>query len=217
MTTPLDNYPVDEDPSEEFEHDTQHTLFDTPVTRTDTDEFPAVDAVDASREQMRQAIVARSGIDAAAVPAATPKSEVEDTPVPEPRQPETTTDYQLPSTDLLIDGERPKTRTETNDRMIEAITDVFNEFNVDATVTGFSRGPTVTRYEVELGPGVKVSKITNLQSNLAYAVATDNVRLLTPIPGKSLVGIEVPNTDREMVRLADVLNAPATRGKYLTR
>lgn len=214
MTTPLDNYPVDEDPSEEFEHDTQHTLFDTPVTRTDTDEFPAVDAVDASREQMRQAIVARSGIDAAAVPAATPKSEVEDTPVPEPRQPETTTDYQLPSTDLLIDGERPKTRTETNDRMIEAITDVFNEFNVDATVTGFSRGPTVTRYEVELGPGVKVSKITNLQSNLAYAVATDNVRLLTPIPGKSLVGIEVPNTDREMVRLADVLNAPATRGNH---
>ncbi|MDO5669535.1 MAG: DNA translocase FtsK [Corynebacterium sp.] len=214
MTTPLDNYPVEEDHAEEFEHDTQHTLFDTPVRRADTDEFPAVDAVDASREQMRQAIVARSGIDAAAVPAATPKSEVEDLPVPEPRQPDTTTDYQLPSTNLLIDGERPKTRTETNDRMIEAITDVFNEFNVDATVTGFSRGPTVTRYEVELGPGVKVSKITNLQSNLAYAVATDNVRLLTPIPGKSLVGIEVPNTDREMVRLADVLNAPATRGNH---
>ncbi|WP_025253033.1 FtsK/SpoIIIE family DNA translocase [Corynebacterium vitaeruminis] len=119
-------------------------------------------------------------------------------------------DYQLPSTSLLIPGQQPKTHSAANDRMIEAITEVFDEFKVDAHVTGFSRGPTVTRYEVELGPGVKVSKITNLQSNLAYAAATDNVRLLTPIPGKSAVGIEVPNADREMVRLADVLNAPST-------
>lgn len=119
--------------------------------------------------------------------------------------------YQPPSTSLLLPGEPPKTRSAVNDRMIDAITEVFDEFRVDATVTGFSRGPTVTRYEVELGPGVKVSKITNLQSNLAYAVATDNVRLLTPIPGKSAVGIEVPNTDRELVRLADVLNAPSTQ------
>ena len=118
-------------------------------------------------------------------------------------------DYQIPSTSLLTPGAPPKTQTAANDRMIEAITDVFTEFKVDAHVVGFSRGPTVTRFEVQLGPGVKVSKITNLQSNLAYAVATDNVRLLTPIPGKSLVGIEVPNTDREMVRLADVLNNPA--------
>jgi S-DNA-T family DNA segregation ATPase FtsK/SpoIIIE len=117
--------------------------------------------------------------------------------------------WQLPPLSLLAAGDPPKKRTPASDEVKAKLQAVLDQFKVPAKAGNYRRGPAVTRYEIVPAPGVKVERIEGLLKNFALALGTPSVRMLSPIPGKSAVGVEVPNADRETVTLRDVIDAYA--------
>ncbi|MEE1324661.1 MAG: DNA translocase FtsK 4TM domain-containing protein [Bifidobacteriaceae bacterium] len=176
-----------------------------------TDSTPSGFVLDSSASSGSVPSIAVSSLPAADVAT----SELSSTPAHQSIQQQATTEHQtapeqyvLPSIDILSRGKPHAAKTPENERIIQALRSTFQQFGVNAQVIGFLRGPTVTQYEVEVGKGTKVSKVTGLRDEIAYAVASSDVRILAPIPGKSAIGIEIPNVDREIVHLGDVLRSP---------
>jgi DNA segregation ATPase FtsK/SpoIIIE, S-DNA-T family len=123
--------------------------------------------------------------------------------------------YKLPSLDLLARGGAREISARSIDDTIRVLESTLEQFSVDAQVTGYTAGPTVTRFEVELGTGVKVNSVLNLKNEIKYALASGELRFLAPIPGRSAIGIEVPNRTRQLVTLGDVLRSKeASRDKH---
>jgi S-DNA-T family DNA segregation ATPase FtsK/SpoIIIE len=119
--------------------------------------------------------------------------------------------YQLPPIDLLRTAP-PSTNDGSHEKdIMEALGHTLSTFGVDARVVAAHRGPTVTMYEVAVASGTKVNKVVNLSSDIAYALATPDVRIIAPIPGKSAIGIEVPNRHRDFVMLGDILRSKAAK------
>ena len=119
--------------------------------------------------------------------------------------------WKLPSMNLLKKGKKVEVDRRAVESMGRTLEEALAAHGVETRLVGMTVGPTVTRYELELGAGVKVAKVTSLHKDIAYAMATADVRILAPIPGKSAIGVEVPNRQRQLVAVADVLSSPEAK------
>jgi S-DNA-T family DNA segregation ATPase FtsK/SpoIIIE len=127
-------------------------------------------------------------------------------------------EWLLPSPRLLVRSgtEDAKPDTEGQEQVVQTLLETLGHFGIEAKVIGRVTGPHITRYELRLAPGTKVSKVAQLKDDLAYSLAATDIRILAPIPGKQAVGVEVPNTRRRIVHLGDVFQEPPADWSPLT-
>ena len=140
------------------------------------------------------------------------RQETQEDSTPAPRRVADST-YQLPPIELLRESKAEGQNRRALEETAADLEETLRQHGVDAKLTKIVPGPTVTRYEIELAAGVKVSRVTNLATDIAYAMATPDVRLLAPIPGKSAIGVEVPNRKRRMVTLGDILRSQEAKDR----
>ena len=119
--------------------------------------------------------------------------------------------WELPPLALLATSREQRTDPRVLDEAGAELVEALAAHGVDTTLVGYTMGPTVTRFELELGPGVKVARVTSLNRDIAYAMATPDVRIVAPIPGRSAIGVEVPNRQRTLVALGDLLATDEAR------
>ena len=174
---------------------------DAPLDEMEDDEDRKIEAVDEPEEDEEEEEPGEEADEE-------PDEEFTPAVISLPEAPKRRGPYVLPSLDVLRQGVAAQGGTKGTADTIRILEATLRQFEVDASVARVTRGPTVTRFEVELGPGVKVNRVVSLSNDIAYALATPDVRMIAPIPGRSAIGVEVPNRERELVTLRDILGAP---------
>jgi S-DNA-T family DNA segregation ATPase FtsK/SpoIIIE len=196
--------------SDEEEHETEDVYEDSFLEEPEYEEEPEEEI----EEDLEEEPVSESFI-------FTDTDEVEDDsevvnppPAPKAKVPTRPEIWELPPLSLLTKTKDTKTDRSATDESGEALVAALNAHGVETTLVGYTVGPAVTRFELEIGPGVKVAKITSLNKDIAYAMASPDVRILAPIPGRSAIGIEVPNRNRSLVALGDVMTSPEAQAAH---
>jgi S-DNA-T family DNA segregation ATPase FtsK/SpoIIIE len=190
---------------------------DKPAKQAATDDKPRKGAKDAEPQAVAEPSPAAPPIrlvhKPAAAPRAEPRPEKKPAPVPQGDRP-----YDLPSTDLLLPASGGYLESQEAYAQARGVVlqQTFNDFGVEAQVVGHQTGPVITLFEVSLAPGVKVSQVSNLATDIARALAVPGVRVVSPLPGRDTIGIEVPNLDKEIVRIRELMELAPDADKKMS-